>query len=191
MEGGAGWTKQGTVRLWNSRTGEMLDAQIGEEGQIDFGLDFLTPGSYSVYAMSGANSIVASLKAKGAQAVGQTIQITGGKPVELTIEMSSSLAKLNGTVRRDGKPVTGAMILLVPDDAEINLPKFRRDQSDSDGTYTLRDVLPGKYRVLAIDGGWDLEWGNLALLKGRLEHARKIEVQPSKSYQTELEVEVE
>ena len=36
----------------------------------------------------------------------------------------------------DGKPLAGAMILLVPEDAEMNLPKFRRDQSDSDGTFT-------------------------------------------------------
>jgi protocatechuate 3,4-dioxygenase beta subunit len=71
----------------------------------------------------------------------------------------------------------------------MNLPKFRRDQTDSDGTYTLRDVLPGRYRMLAIDDGWELEWANLSLLKNRLEHAQKIEVQPNKTYQTVLNVE--
>jgi hypothetical protein len=81
------------------------------------------------------------------------------------------------------------MILLVPEDSEVNLPKFRRDQSDSDGTFTLIDVLPGRYRVLAIDDGWDLEWANLSLLKKRLDHAQKIEVQPSKTYQITIDVE--
>jgi hypothetical protein len=81
------------------------------------------------------------------------------------------------------------MILLVPENAEMNLPKFRRDQSDSDGTFALRDVLPGCYRMLAIDDGWELEWANLSLLKNRLEHAQKIEVQPNKTYQTILNVE--
>jgi hypothetical protein len=139
--------------------------------------------------MNGANSIVANLKATGARVTGQTIEITGGKPVQLEIEMSTTLSKINGTTRRDGKPVAGAMILLVPEDSEVNLPKFRRDQSDSDGTFTLIDVLPGRYRVLAIDDGWDLEWANLSLLKKRLDHAQKIEVQPSKTYQITIDVE--
>jgi hypothetical protein len=189
MEGGLNLKQQAFVRLWNSRSDEVLDSQVGDKGQINFDSDVLTPGAYSVYAMNGENSIVSSLKATGAQVVGQTVQITGGKPVELEITLSNSLAKINGTARRDDKPVAGAMILLVPEGAEANLPKFRRDQSDSDGTFTLRDVLPGRYRMLAIDDGWDLEWANLSLLKNRLEHAQKIEVQPNKTYQTSVNVE--
>jgi hypothetical protein len=189
MEGGLDLKQQAFVRLWNNRTDEVLDSQVGEKGQINFDSGFLTPGRYSVYAINGENSIVSSVKATGAQVVGQTVQIAGGKPVELEISMSNSLAKINGTARRDDKPVAGAMILLVPENAEMNLPKFRRDQTDSDGTFTLRDVLPGRYRMLAIDDGWELEWANLSLLKNRLEHAQKIEAQPNKTYQTILDVE--
>jgi hypothetical protein len=189
MEGGQNLKQQAFVRLWNSRTDEVMDSQIGDKGQINFDSDFLTPGTYSVYAINGENSIISSLKATGAQVAGQTAQITGGKTVELEISLSNSLSKINGTANREGKPIAGAMILLVPEAAEINLPKFRRDQSDSDGTFTLRDVLPGRYRILAIDDGWELEWANLALLKNRLEHAQKIEVQPNKTYQTSVNVE--
>ena len=189
MEGGLNLKQQAFVRLWNGRTDEVMDSQIGDKGQINFDSDFLTPGTYSVYAINGENSIISSLKATGAQVAGQTVQITGERPVELEISLSNSLSKINGTANRDGKPIAGAMILLVPEAAEINLPKFRRDQSDSDGTFTLRDVLPGRYRILAIDDGWELEWANLALLKNRLEHAQQIEVQPGKTYQTSVNVE--
>jgi hypothetical protein len=189
MQGGLNLKDQASVRLWNSHSGEMLDSSISDKGEINFDTTSLTPGTYSVYAFNGPNSIVGSLKATGAQVAGQTVQVAGGKPVQLEIEMSTTLSKINGTARRDGKPVAGAMILLVPDDAEINLPKFRRDESDSDGTFTLIDVLPGRYRMLAIEDGWDLEWANLSLLKKRLEHAQKIEVQPSKSHQAAVEVE--
>ena len=189
MQGGLNLKEQPSVRLWNSRSGDVLDSTISDKGEINFDTTSLTPGTYSVYAFNGLNSIVGSLKATGAQVAGQTIQITGGKPVQLEIEMSTTLSKINGTARRDGKPVAGAMILLVPEEAEVNLPKFRRDESDSDGTFTLIDVLPGRYRMLAIEDGWDLEWANLSLLKKRLEHAQKIEVQPSKNYQTVVEVE--
>ena len=81
------------------------------------------------------------------------------------------------------------MILLVPENAEVNLPKFRRDQSDSDGSFTLLDVLPGRYRMLAIEDGWDLEWANLSLLQKRLEQAQRIDVEPSKTYQAVVQVE--
>jgi hypothetical protein len=189
MQGGLKLKEQGFVRLWNSRAGEVLESTISDKGEINFATDFLTPGAYSVYAMSGPNSIVSSLKATGAQVAGQTVQITAAKPVRLEIEMASTLSKITGTVRRDKKPVVGAMILLVPDDGEVNLPKFRRDQSDSDGTFTLQDVLPGRYSVMAIEDGWDLEWANLTLLKRRLEHAKRIEVGATRSYQTVLDLE--
>ncbi|HTT24946.1 MAG TPA: carboxypeptidase regulatory-like domain-containing protein [Candidatus Sulfotelmatobacter sp.] len=189
MQAGQKMTEQAYVRLWNSRAGEVMDSTISDKGEISFASDFLTPGTYSVYAMNGPNSILSSLKATGAQVAGQTVQIAGGKPVELEIEMATVLSKITGTARRDKKTVAGAMILLVPEDAENNLPKFRRDESDSDGTFTLVDVLPGRYRVLAIEDGWDLEWANLSLLKKRLEHGQKIEVGPSKSYQAMVEVE--
>lgn len=81
------------------------------------------------------------------------------------------------------------MILLVPENPEINLPLFRRDQSDSDGTFTLLDVLPGRYKVMAIENGWDLEWANPTLLKTRLEHAQSLDVQPNRTYQAGVNVE--
>jgi hypothetical protein len=34
----------------------------------------------------------------------------------------------------------------------------RRDQSDSDGSFALRDAAPGQYTVVAIENGWDLDW---------------------------------
>jgi hypothetical protein len=189
MEGGVNLQEQVFVRLWNGRADEELDSRTGDKGQIQFDTDTLTPGIYSVYAMTGQNSTMSSLKATGAQVAGQTIQITGGKPVELEIEMSSALSRISGMARRDGKPAAGVMILLVPENPDINLPKFRRDQSDSDGTFELLDVVPGRYRMLAIDDAWDLEWGNASLLKKRLEHAEKIELQPNKTYKITLNVE--
>jgi hypothetical protein len=120
---------------------------------------------------------------------GQSIQISGGKPVQLEILLSRTLSKINGIARKDGQPFAGAMILLVPENPEVNLSLFRRDQSDSDGTYTLRDVLPGRYRMLAIENGWDMEWANLAALKPRLEKAQTIDVAADKTYDSVLEVQ--
>jgi len=188
-EGGLNLQPQAFVRLWNSRTHDLLDAMINPDGQFSFDPDSLVPGNYSVFVVSGLNSIIGSLSATGAQVTGQSIQITGAKPIQLDIALCPNLSTINGTARRNGQPFPGAMIVLVPENPEVNLPLFRRDQSDSDGTFTLRDVLPGRYKIVAIENGWDLQWANPAFLKPRLAHAESAEVQPNKTYQVQVNVE--
>jgi hypothetical protein len=63
--------------------------------------------------------------------------------------------------------------LLAP---EGNRILFRRDQSDSDGTFSLTNIVPGRYRLLAIEGGWDLEWGNRDVLNAFLKKSIPVEV---------------
>jgi hypothetical protein len=50
------------------------------------------------------------------------------------------------------------MVVLVPKDLAAFPALARRDQSDSDGSFALRDVAPGHYTVVAIENGWDLDW---------------------------------
>ena len=52
------------------------------------------------------------------------------------------------------------MIVLVPENPESNYQFFRRDQSDLDGSFSLRDVVPGTYTAIAIEDGWDLDWSS-------------------------------
>jgi prealbumin domain-containing protein len=189
MEGGLTLRPQAFVRLWNSHTDEILDTQVAENGEFSFEPNFVAPGNYSVFVMNGQYSIIGKLSATGAKIIGQSIQISGSTPIQLNIELPRTLSKINGTALRNGKPFAGAMIVCVPENPENNLPLFRRDQSDSDGTFTLPDVLPGRYRILAIENGWDLEWGNAAILKFRLEHAESVSVQPGMSYQSVVNVE--
>jgi hypothetical protein len=71
------------------------------------------------------------------------------------------------------------MIVLVPENPENNIPLFPRDQNYSDGSFTLPDVVPGRYKILAIEDAGNLEWANLALIKDALDHARTLEVRPN------------
>jgi hypothetical protein len=55
------------------------------------------------------------------------------------------------------------MVVLVPaarttSDLDALDGLFRRDQSDSDGSFSLRDVVPGQYILVAIEDGWTLDW---------------------------------
>lgn len=180
---------QANVRLWNSQTGEVAQAQVAPNGTMIFNSDWITPGRYSVFAQSGQYSTIASLRAAGARVEGQTIEIAAGRPVQLDIVMAQGLSKIEGTAQKDGKPFAGAMVLLVPENPEVNLPKFRRDESDADGTFSLLDVLPGRYWMMAVEDGWDWEWGNPALLKKRLEHAQEILVERNRTYRNVVKVE--
>jgi hypothetical protein len=178
------------LRLWNPSAERVLETQYSADGAFSLTTEFLTPGTYFVFA-GGENSIITTMVATGAKVIGQSIQISGSTNVQLGIRLSRSLSTINGTALRDGKPISGAMILLVPQNPELNLPLFRRDQSDSDGTFTLRDVLPGRYTILGIGNGWDLEWANPAFLRPRLAHAvnAEEEIRPNMTYKVIVNVE--
>ena len=188
-DGGLNLTPQAFVLLWNLRRNEAIEAAIDNKGQFEFTPDFLATGDYSVFVASGLNSTISSLSAAGAQVAGQTIRVTASNPIQLKIELSRSLSTINGIARRNDAPFAGVMIVLVPQSPEKNLPLFRRDQTDSDGTFTLHDVLPGRYKILAIEDAWDLEWADMSRFKTRLDRAPSLDVAPNRTYQTTVNVE--
>jgi hypothetical protein len=63
-----------------------------------------------------------------------------------------------------------------------NLPQaefeesVRSDQSDSDGTFALGGIVPGKYVLMAIEDGWDLDWKEQAVLQPYREEGTKVEL---------------
>lgn len=78
--------------------------------------------------------------------------------LNLTVVLAQGVTRVQGFALQDGKGLPGVMIVLVPQRPELNVTLFRRDQSDSDGSFSLRDVVPGKYTVVAIQDGWGLDW---------------------------------
>jgi hypothetical protein len=81
------------------------------------------------------------------------------KPIQVIATVSFSETRVEGFARnRDGKGQSGAMIVLVPKEMKAFRSLARRDQSDSDGSFSLRDVVPGPYLVVAIQDGWELDW---------------------------------
>jgi len=86
------------------------------------------------------------------------------QPLSLTAVLAQGVTRVNGFALKDGKAMAGAMIVLVPKDPAANWAMFRRDQSDSDGSFALRDVVPGQYTAVAIEDGWELDWARAEVI---------------------------
>ena len=68
------------------------------------------------------------------------------------------------------------MIVLVPKNLLEDRDRFRRDESNLDGSFDLKNVIPGSYTIIAIEDGWDLDWAVAGVLARYLQHGQPIEV---------------
>jgi hypothetical protein len=59
---------------------------------------------------------------------------------------------------------------------DANSELLRRDQSDLDGSFSLINVIPGEYVLVAIDDGWELNWVQARVMAHYLEQGRKVTV---------------
>jgi hypothetical protein len=114
-----------------------------------------------------------------AKANGRTLEIAAGADVRMAIILSKGIGEITGTALRQDKGLSGVLVLLVPENPQTHLALFRRDQSDSDGTFALHQVVPGRYTLLAIENGWDLEWTNPRVLRRFLPKGQSVVVEPS------------
>ena len=163
------------VVLAERNSGEDFAAEVTPKGTFDFSEMEVRPGFYDVAINAAQSYQIRSVQAAGAKVTGQTAEISGGA-VQLALTAARTRASVNGTVTDGDKPFPGAMVVLVPQDPTHNLTLFRRDQSDSDGTFTLREVLPGSYTVVALEGGWELDWANPSALQKYLKSGTVVDV---------------
>ena len=122
------------------------------------------------------DAVVKKIEAKGAEVSGTTIETDGSQEVSLTVTVAQVSNTLDGTAIKQGKPFAGAMILLMPEDGKDWERFMRRDQSDSDGTFHLATILPGKYVLFALENGWYMEWSKPEVLQPFLAKAQKLQV---------------
>jgi carboxypeptidase family protein len=158
---------------------QSASTRLRKDGSFTF--SGVEEGTYEVQVkMQGDGEYVAKVTASGAKASGKTVKIEGASEVRLVVTMARGLGRVTGIVRMNGKPRAGVMVLLVPEAENLPEAEFeesvRMDQSDSDGTFALGGIVPGKYVLMAIEDGWDLEWRGEGVLKLYREKGMKLEV---------------
>lgn len=150
--------------------------EVNKDGSIAFNQEnAIAPGSYQVQIGNAPHVYVKSVAAGAASVQAGTIQIADGAKVELSIAVAQAIAKIRGFAVRQDKPVSAAMVLLLPADPKQS-PLVRRDQSDSDGSFLLADIVPGRYYLLAIDDGHDLAYLDPEVIKPYLSGAITLDV---------------
>lgn len=179
---------EGTLRLFNSRMQESINEQVSSAGEIVF-KQRIRPGKYELTLINNSGEFIKTIAASGASVSGRVVEVNGQGPVKLTLTIARGAAEVNGVALRNDKPLAGVMIVLVPSDMAHNRILVRRDQSDSDGTFTLRAVVPGRYTLLALENGWKMEWQNPDVLKPYLAAGEIIDVQQNANYTVKARVQ--
>jgi hypothetical protein len=135
------------------------------------------PGRYEVALQGRPNVFLTGLTAKGAEVAGRYLTVGAGEST-LTVHMASGRATVSGIATLDGKPVVGAMVLLVPITIEdLNSITFLvQDQTNTDGSFEMANVIPGQYILVAIDHGWQINWGDPSTLRGYLMQGIPVEL---------------
>ncbi len=138
------------------------DQLVITASQGSFQFPSVQPGSWELLALRGAGtdaakqvSIVSTTT--GGKTHAGNLVTSGDKPLTLTVTLSDSDTRVEGFARKDKKDQAGVLVLLVPKDPAAYRSLMRIDQSDSDGSFSLRDVAPGAYTVVAIEDGWELD----------------------------------
>ncbi len=148
--------------------------QQTENMKEHFDFEDVPPGNWTLWAANGNKTLATvAITVSGKKTAGGDITV-GDKPVHLDVTLADELVHVAGLVLKDGKGFPGAMVVLVPQNPAALHSLVRRDQSDTDGTFNLRDVAPGRYTVLAIEDGWSLDWAKPGMIDRYLKGGVKI-----------------
>jgi hypothetical protein len=177
---------QGTVSL-AGKDGRFLTKTIEKDGTFAF--PRVEVGTYEVQVNLGSEGdYIQEVTAAGAKVVEEQVEIKDtDDEVQLLVRLGHGFGQIKGVVQANDKSRPGAMVLLVPTFSD-NLEKYSRtDQSDSDGSFTLGGILPGKYLLMALDD-WDLDWQDPEILAPYRAKAQSVAIAPNetKTMQTQL-----
>jgi hypothetical protein len=148
-------------------------------------------GNYDVRVFGGGKSYaIVGISADGAQVKGHSINVPAGASTTIALTVASGV-EVQGVAKKAGKPFAEAMVVLVPTDVAGNRDLFRRDQSDLDGTFSLRGVVPGSYTLVAIEDGWDLDWSRPEIIAEYRKRGQPVEISSKASGPVEVKEAIE
>jgi hypothetical protein len=143
--------------LWHDRA-HRTETLFAPSNRGEFSFAAVPAGLWELWVNGFGQPLQVVSTNVGGKACAGNLVTVADRPLTLTATVMPGETSIQGQVQKNGKGLAGAMVVLVPRNPAANLDLFRRDQSDSDGSFSLRDAVPGQYTVVAIEDGWGLEW---------------------------------
>jgi Carboxypeptidase regulatory-like domain len=122
-------------------------------------IDGVSTGEYSFTVRQGAKEyFVEKVMADGKVLPGNAVSATAGGTKAVTLVVGAASGAIEGVAKKDGRPMGGAMVVLVSVEEDGRAQHNWRQQSDLDGHFSVERLPPGRYLALAIEDGWELDW---------------------------------
>jgi Carboxypeptidase regulatory-like domain len=150
-------------------------ASIEPDGSFKVERGSISPGQYEIRLGNTSEFYIKSIAVTGAEYSNALLNVVEGASIQISIVAAKGLTHVKGVAIKDDKPFPGAMVLLIPQNANPG-GYIARDQSDSDGTFILNFAAPGRYALIAIDNGRNLAYRDASVIKPYLEQAQIIDV---------------
>jgi len=142
--------------LWHDRA-HRTETLFAPSNRGEFSFAAVPAGLWELWVNGFGQPLQVVSTNVGGKACAGNLVTVADRPLTLTATVMPGETSIQGQVQKNGKGLAGAMVVLVPRNPAANLDLFRRDQSDSDGSFSLRDVAPGEYTVVAIEDGWEMD----------------------------------
>jgi len=163
-----------TLDLMDGGQGRNQFVAVAQNGRFKF--DPVQQGTWSLWAWMGDKMLPIVSTASGGAARSGNLLTVRDRSVRLQVTLSEGETLIEGFALKGAKGVAGAMVVLAPKDIGAWQALARRDQSDSDGSFALRDVAPGQYTVVAIEDGWELDWSRPEVISRYLHDGTAVSV---------------
>jgi hypothetical protein len=165
--------KQFYLALQDSRRQTVAFKPVDATGEATF--EDLPAGKYAILVSSPTKPYsVVRVSSQGVEISGHDLNVTPGASLDLAVFLVGGIVTVEGFAKRGDRPVAGVMVALVPKDPELHLELFRRDQSDFDGSFILRGVIPGSYTIVAVEDAWGFEWMQPGVLGRYVQHGQNL-----------------
>jgi hypothetical protein len=151
-----------------------------------FELPGLSPGKYQL-TVSGLNAgYVESIRYGGVDVTGAEFEVaSGGTP--LTVTVATDPSSVSGTVKKDEDLLGGVPVQLVPvEKARRNSLYVKSVQTDQAGGFSMINVAPGSYYVIAPEDADAGFWEDDEVFRRLESRFTRVEVQKNGSHSVEV-----
>jgi carboxypeptidase family protein len=164
-----------SVWLVNVNSGLAIGGRVAPDGSFNIEQDSISPGQYVIRLGNTPDLYMKSVAVSGADYSSGILNLTQDTSVQISGVAAKGLTRVDGMAMKDDKPFPGAMVLLVPQGLQQGA-YIPRDQSDSDGTFTLQLTPPGRYTLIAIDDGRDLAYREASVITPYLQQGQIVDL---------------